>query len=322
MKAIVNTIYGSPDVLELKEVAKPVPKEDEILVRVHATTVNRTDCAILRAKPFIMRFVTGLTKPKNSIQGTDFAGIIEAVGKDVKAFKVGDRVMGFNDEGLSSHCEYLTILENEGVVSIPENTSFEDAVASCEGVHYAVNTINKLKLKSGQKILVNGATGAIGSALVQLLKNRGIIVFAVGNLENIDLKKALGADIDIDYRKEDFTKLDIEFDGVFDTVGKSSFTKSKHLIKDGGIYISSELGWMAQNIFYSIFTPFLGTKKVIFPIPSDIKGSLVFIRELLEQGKFKPLIDRRYPLEKIADAYRYVESGEKMGNVIINVMTK
>ena len=320
MKAIVNTIYGSPDILELKEVAKPIPKDDEVLVKIHATTVNRTDCAILRAKPFIMRFVTGLTKPKRTIQGTDFAGVVEAVGKDVKAFRVGEHVMGFNDEGLSSHCEYLTISENGGIVPISENISFEDAVASCEGVHYAINSVNKLKIESGQKILVNGATGAIGSAVVQLLINSGVFVFAVGNTKNIDLKKALGADIVIDYTKDDFTKLEEEFDCVLDTVGKSSFGKCKHLLKDGGVYISSELGWLGQNIFYSIFTPFLGAKKVIFPFPSNVKGSLVLIKDLLEAGKFKPLIDRKYPLEKIAEAYYYVESGKKMGNVIIKIV--
>jgi NADPH:quinone reductase-like Zn-dependent oxidoreductase len=319
MKAIVCKKYGPPDVLQLKEVEKPTPKDNEVLVRVNATTVNRTDSAMIRAKPFIMRFFTGLFKPKNPILGTEFAGKIEAVGKDVMSFKVGDKVFGLNDNGLSSHAQYMTILEDKALTIIPENITYEQAAASTEGAHYAFNFINKVTIKSGQKVLVNGASGAIGSAAVQLLKYFGANVDAVCNTKNIELVKSLGADKVFDYTKEDFTKGDQKYDFVFDTVGKSSFAKCKPLLQPGGIYISSELGYMAQNIFFALVTPVIGNKKVRFPLPVDCKRSVLFIKKLIEEGKFKAVIDRKYPLEQIVEAYKYVETGQKTGNVVITV---
>ena len=317
MKAVVHTKYGPPDVLQLKEVEKPTPKDDEVLIKIHATTVNRTDVATLRAKPFIARLITGLLKPKEPILGSDFAGQIEAVGKDVKSLKVGDKVFGLDDGGLSSHAEYMTIQEHKALTTMPENISYEQAAASSEGAHYAYNFINKVDLKSGQKILVNGATGAIGSAMVQLLKYFGANVTAVANTKNIELVKSLGADKVIDYTKEDFTKSDDKYAFVFDTVGKSSFAKCKPLLERGGIYISSDLGWMAQNPFLALITPIVGDKKVMFPLPTDTRGSVFFVKKLIEEGSFKPVIDRKYSLEEIADAFRYVETGQKTGNVII-----
>jgi NADPH:quinone reductase-like Zn-dependent oxidoreductase len=319
MKAIVCTKYGPPDVLQLKEVEKPTPKDNEVLVRVNATTVNRTDSAMIRAKPFIMRFFTGLFKPNNQILGTEFAGKIEAVGKDVMSFKVGDKVFGLNDNGLSSHAQYMTILEDKALTIIPENITYEQAAASTEGAHYAFNFINKVTIKSGQKVLVNGASGAIGSAAVQLLKYFGANVDAVCNTKNIKLVRSLGADKVFDYTKEDFTKDDQKYDFVFDTVGKSSFAKCKPLLQPGGIYISSELGYMAQNIFFALVTPVIGNKKVRFPLPVDCKRSVLFIKKLIEEGKFKAVIDRKYPLEQIVEAYKYVETGQKTGNVVITV---
>ena len=326
MKAIVYTKYGPPSVLKVKNVEKPTPKDSEVLVSVKATTVNRTDCAMLRAKPFIMRFFTGLFKPTKSILGTEFAGKIEAIGKDVRSFEVGDKVFGFDDSGLSSHAQYITLSEDKALTTIPKNITYEQAAASTEGAHYAYNFINKVNLKSGQKILVIGATGAIGSAAVQFLKYFGANVFAVCNTKNLELVKSLGADKVIDYTKEDFTKDDQKYDVIFDAVGKSSFSKCKPLLKPGGIYISSELGLMAQNIFFALITPIIGNlpgrlagKKVIFPIPTDIRGSILFIKKLIEQGKFKAVIDRKYPLEQIAEAYKYVEKGQKTGNVVITL---
>lgn len=319
MKATVYTEYGSPDVLHVKEMERPTPKGDEVLVRVFATTVNRTDCAILRAKPFIMRFVTGISKPKNPIPGTDFAGKIVSVGENITSFKVGDRVFGFDDSGLSSQAEYLTIPENKAIATIPDKITYEQAAASIEGAHYAYNFFNKVKLERGQKILVNGATGAIGSALVQLLKQYEVHVTAVCDTRNIDLVRSLGADQVVDYKKEDFTKSSEKYQYVFDAVGKSSFGKCKPLLEPGGAYISSELGWMAQNLFFALSTPILGEIKVVFPIPLNIRESLLLVRKLLEEGKFKPVIDRKYPLEEIAEAYRYVEKGFKTGNVVINM---
>ncbi|GHB56768.1 NAD(P)-dependent alcohol dehydrogenase [Persicitalea jodogahamensis] len=319
MKAAFYTQYGDPRVLSVKEVEKPTPKENEVLVRVYVTTVNRTDCANLTAKPFIMRFVNGLMKPKRQIPGTDFAGEIAAVGTKVKSFEVGDRVWGFGDQGICSQAEYLCLPEEKAMAHFPASLSYEQAAASVEGAHYACNFINKVKLAPGQKAIVNGATGAIGSALLQFLKYHELSVTAVCNTKNIERIKSLGADKIIDYTRQDFTDDDEKYDFVFDTVGKSTFGMCKPLLKDEGIYISSELGPGSQNIFLALFTPLLGGKKVIFPIPSDIKGSLTFIGRLVEKGKFMPVIDTTYPLENIAEAYRYVLTGQKTGNVVIRV---
>ena len=323
MKAIVYTKYGPPDVLQLKEVEKPTPKDNEVLIKIHATTVNRTDCATIRAIPFFARFITGLFKPKKQIPGTEFAGKIEAVGKNVTSFKVGDKVFGFDDQGSGSHAEYMTIGEDKALTTMPANMTYEEAAPSTEGAHYAYNFIKKVNIKSGQKILVNGATGAIGSAAVQLLKYFDVNVTAVCNTKNIELVKSLGADKVIDYTKEDFTKDEEKYNFVFDAVGKSSFAKCKPLLQSGGIYISSDLGYMAQNVFLPLITPIIkpmiGNKKTVFPIPTDIRGSILLIKKLIEQGKFKAVIDRKYLFEQIIEAYKYVEKGQKTGNVVITM---
>ncbi|MCD4790522.1 MAG: NAD(P)-dependent alcohol dehydrogenase [Bacteroidales bacterium] len=322
MKAIIYQKYGSPDVLKLKEVDKPIPKDDEVLIKVYATTVNRTDSATIRAIPFFARLATGLFKPKKQIPGTEFAGKIEEIGKNVTSIKIGDKVFGFDDQGSESHAQYMTISEYKAI-TIPKNITYEQAAASTEGAHYAYNFINKINLKSGQKILVNGATGAIGSAAVQLLKYFDADVTAVCNTKNLELVKSLGANKVIDYTKEDFTKEEDKYNYVFDTVGKSSFFKCKHLLLSGGVYISSDLGYMAQNIFLPIITPIIksmiGNKKTIFPMPTDVRGSVILVKKLIEQGKFKAVIDRKYPLEKIVEAYKYVEKGQKTGNVVITL---
>ena len=317
MKASVYSKYGLPDVLEVSPVEKPIPRDHEVLIQVFATTVNRTDCAMLKAKPFIMRFLTGMFKPTNPILGTDFAGRIESIGNKVTSLAIGDRVFGFDDGGISSHAEYMTFPENKAIATIPENITFEEAAASIEGAHYAYNFINKVQIEQGQKIMVNGASGAIGSAAVQLLRHFGAQVTAVCNTKNLEMVKSLGAKRVIDYTKVDFTKDDHKYAFVFDTVGKSSFARTKPLLDPGGVYISSELGWMAQNLYFALITPLIGNKKVIFPIPSDVKGSVLLIRELMRQGTFKPVIDRNYSLEQIADAFKYVLTGQKTGNVVI-----
>ncbi|KPK24675.1 MAG: NADPH:quinone oxidoreductase [Dehalococcoidia bacterium SG8_51_3] len=323
MKAIVCTKYGPPDVLQLKEVEKPVPKDNEVLIKVYATTVNRTDCATLRAKPFFARLFTGIFKPKKQIPGTEFAGKIEAVGKNVTSLKAGDKVFGFDDQGLGAHAQYITIAEDKALTTIPRNITYEQAAASTEGAHYAYNFINKVNIKSGQKVLVNGATGAIGSAAVQLLQYFDVNVTAVCNTKNIELVKSLGANKVIDYTKEDFTKDEEKYHFVFDTVGKSSFAKCKPLLQSGGIYISSDLGYLAQNVFLPLITPIIkpliGNKKIVFPFPTDIKRTVLLIKKLIEEAKFKAVIDRKYPLEQIVDAYKYVETGQKTGNVVITL---
>ncbi len=319
MKAAVYKKYGPPEVLKIKTIEKPVPKNNEILVKVYATTVNRTDCGILWGKPFIIRLFTGIYRPGVQVTGTDFAGLVEVAGKDVKSFQAGDRVWGFNDSGLASHAEYLTIAENNAVSRIPKNLNYEMAAASGEGAHYALNFLNKVELKKGDKVMVNGASGAIGSAMVQLLKYQDIQVTATCNTENTDRVKSLGADKVIDYLKADFTKDNDKYEFVFDAVGKSSFSKCKPLLKPGGFYISSELGPNNQNPFLALIGPLKGknAKKVKFPFPVDCRKSVLFINKLLEEGKFRPLIDRTYPLEKIAEAFNYVASGQKSGNVVL-----
>ena len=214
----------------------------------------------------------------------------------------------------------MSMLEGKALTTIPGNITYEQAAASIEGAHYAYNFINKVNLKSGKKVLVNGATGAIGSAVVQFLKYFGVInVTAVCSTKNIELVKSLGADKVINYTKEDFTKEDQKYNFIFDTVGKSSFGKCKPLLQPDGVYISSELGYMAQNLFLALITPIIGNKKVIFPLPTDCRGSVLLIKKLIEKGKFKAVIDRKYPLEQIVEAYKYVEKGHKIGNVVITV---
>lgn len=319
MKAVIRTFYGSPDVLEVKEVERPIAGNNEILVRVYFATVNRTDCSVLTGKPFIIRFFTGIRKPKLQITGTDFSGEIVGKGKDVTNFEIGDRVWGFHDNGLTSHAAFTAINVNRAVVRIPPNTSYEDAAASAEAAHYAYNFINKVSLLKGQKVMVNGGTGAIGSAVIQILKFFGIYVAATCRGEHMDKVKLLGADKVIDYLTEDFTKDDEKYDFVFDAVGKSTFGKCRPIMVKKGIYISSEFGPYFQNPILALITPFFRRKKVIFPIPINVKGSLRFIQKLLESNHFKPLIDREYPVDEAREAYKYVQSGQKIGNVLLNL---
>jgi NADPH:quinone reductase-like Zn-dependent oxidoreductase len=319
MKAVIYRKYGPPEVLQLKEVGKPTPKDNEVLIKIHATTVNRTDCGFLRAKPFFIRFFSGLVGPKRTILGCEFAGEIEATGKNVKSLVKGERVFGYSGVSFGAHAEYMTMPEQGMMATVPKNTSYEEAAPIIEGAHYALNNIRKANVRSGQKILVNGATGGIGSAAVQLVKYYGADVTGVCGTGNAERVKSLGADELIDYTEGDFTKSGKKYDFVFDAVGKSSFGACKQLLKPGGIYCSTELGFMWQNPFLAIWTSKFGSKKVIFPIPKERKEDAIFFKELIEAGKFKPVIDRSYPLEQIADAYKYVEKGQKIGNVVITV---
>jgi NADPH:quinone reductase-like Zn-dependent oxidoreductase len=320
LKAIVYERYGFPDVLQLKEIEKPVPKDDQVLIKVHATTVNRTDYATIKAIPFFLRIVTGLFKPKRQIPGSDFAGEIETVGQKVTSLQAGDKVFGFDGLGAGSHAQYLAIKE-DNVMRMPDNISYKQAAASIEGAYYAYSCIKKADIRKGHRVLVNGATGAIGSAAVQLLKHLDATITAVCATPNIELVKSLGAHKVIDYLKDDFTMDDQKYDFIYDAVGKSSFFKCKHVLRSGGVYISSDLGYMAQNLFLPLLTPiikpFNGNKKTIFPTPTDIRESLQFIKKLLEQDRFKAVIDREFPIEQIVDAYEYVGKGQKIGNVIL-----
>lgn len=314
MKAAVRSKYGPPEVVSIKDVDKPIPKHDEVLVKVYATTVNRSDCAILLAKPFIMRFFTGLFKPRFEITGTDFAGQVEAVGDNIREYKIGERVMGFGGMGLRSHAQYLVLREDRIMSKIPAKLNYEQAAACIEGAIYAACSVNQLKLLTGQRALVNGATGAIGSSLIQVLKFYGVYVSGVCAGENIELVKSLGADKVIDYKTEDFTKNNVQYDFVFDTIANRSFAECKPLLTKHGLYIPSD---GLHNLFFAFITNFSPGKKVKFLMPKDAKANFIFVKDLAEKGSFKPVIDRTYPFDKIVDAYNYVLTKQKIGNVII-----
>lgn len=317
MKASIRRKYGSPNQIKIESIDKPIPKDNEVLIKVYATTVNRTDCANLTAKPFIMRFVLGLFKPRKTILGTDFAGKVESTGKNVKSFITGDKVFGFNDTGSESQAEYVTTTV-ENLFLIPEKIDYKQAAASLEGASYAYTFIHKVNIQSGQNILINGATGGIGSALLQFVRQYDVNITATCNTNNIQLIESLGADNIYDYTKKDFTKENDKYDFIFDAVGKSTFGKCLSLLKEKGVYISSELGPYSQNIFYPLLTSIL-SKKVIFPIPYRKQKTIPYICNLLEKGKFNPVIDREYALEDISKAYEYVIKGQKIGNVLIKI---
>ncbi len=317
MKAAVNFKYGPPEVVKIMEVDKPGPKDNEVLIKVYATTVNRTDCGFRSAEYFVSRFFSGLFAPKFKTLGNEFAGVVETVGKNVSGFQAGDKVFGYNDIKFGAHAEYMIMAEDGGIATMPVNLTFQEAAPLTEGGHYALNDIRAAKVKPGQHVLINGATGAIGSAAVHLVKFFGAWVSAVGNTKNLELLKSLGADEVIDYTKEDFTKTDRKFDFIFDAVGKSSFGKCKPLLKESGIYISTEPGKNGENLFYALTTPLFSKKRVLFPIPATRKEDIVFLKELAESGKYKPVIDRVYKLDQIVEAYNYVETRQKTGNVVI-----
>jgi NADPH:quinone reductase-like Zn-dependent oxidoreductase len=320
MKAAVYTNYGPPEVVQLMEITKPKPQENEVLVKVYASTVNRTDCGFRSAEYFISRFWSGLFRPKNQVLGCEFTGVVEEVGKIVTAFKLGDKVFGFNDKKFGGHAEYLTVAETAAMALIPDSFEFGEAAALTEGGHYALVNIRAAKIKVGQNVLVYGATGAIGSAAVQLLKYYGAIVTAVCDTKNVEMVKSLGADVVIDYKTQDFTKTDTVFHFVFDAVGKSSFKACKPLLTPKGIYISTELGKNGVNILLALTTPLWGGRKLLFPIPSISQEDVKLFKELAEKGAFKPVIDKKYSLEQIVEAYKYVESGQKIGNVVLEIV--
>ncbi|GIH99964.1 NADPH:quinone oxidoreductase [Planobispora takensis] len=303
----------------VSEAEKPAIKDDELLVKVYATTVNRTDCALRAAKPFFWRLSTGLVRPKARIIGTEFAGEIEAVGSGVTSFGVGDRVFGYNDRGFGAHAQYMAIHRDGMLAAMPAGLTYEEAAPATEGAQYALAMIRTAKVRSGQDVLVYGATGAIGSAAVQLLKSLGAVVTAVCGAKDVELVAGLGADRVVDYTARDFTKDEQEYDVVIDAVGKSTFGRCRRLLRPRGIYVSSELGPLAQNLFLVLLTPVLRGRRVVFPFPRNGPAMARHFKELIESGRFTPVIDRRYPLEEIVEAHRYVETGQKTGNVVIVV---
>lgn len=319
MKAIVYRNYGSPDVLELREVAKPVPTEHEVLIHVHAAAVTPADIAFRKGEPFIGRFFSGLIRPK-SIPGVEFSGDIEAVGTAVTLFQKGDQVFGITGTGFGAHAEYKCLGEEGVVTRKPTNITYEEAVAVCDGALTALVFLrDKAHIQRGQKVLINGASGAVGAAAVQLARYFGAEVTGVCSTTNVELVKSLGADTVVDYTKEDFTKNGETYDIIFDAVGKSSFSRCKGSLTHRGVYLATVPG--LAIILQSVWTSKIGSKKAIFAATGlqQRKANLIFLRELVEAGKLQAVIDRGYPLEHIAEAHRYVEQGHKKGNVVITI---
>lgn len=318
MKAAVYHRYGGPDVVEFADVPVPSPGPDEILIRVIASSVNRTDTGFRSAEYFISRLFSGLFRPNAKVLGCEFSGDIAATGAEITEYKVGERVFGYDDSRFGGHAQYK-VVKPQGVARIPSGLSYDEAAALTEGSHYAWCNIRSAKVKAGDRVLVYGATGAIGSAAVQLLKYLDAYVVAVANSKNLDLVKSLGADEVIDYQTQDFTRTVHRFDYILDAVGKTSFGQCKALLKSRGIYSSTELGKNSENIGLALFTPLRRGKKVIFPVPQMKHEDLLFLANLAEQGFFRPVIDRKFPLSEIVAAHRYVEAGQKTGNVIVDV---
>jgi NADPH:quinone reductase-like Zn-dependent oxidoreductase len=319
VKAALNTRYGSPDVLEICEVQNPEPKAGEVLIRIHATTVSRTDCGMLEPHPFFIRFGAGLLRPNHTILGMDFSGEVAAIGAGVTTFKPGERVFGMSPEEFGSHAEYLCIPEEGPVAAMPAGLDFDEIVA-CEGAWYANNCLKGLGLKPGHKILIYGGSGAIGTAAVQLAKSYGAQVTSVVAPEHINLVKSLGADHAIDYTTQDLSQLGETYDCVLDAVGKISFFRCRQLLKPNAIFATTDLGPWYVNALLAIWSSITGKKRVIIPFPKNGTEFVGFLKARIEAGEFRAVVDRKYPLEEIADAYRYVQTGQKTGIVVIDVV--
>jgi len=316
MKAVVHDRYGPPDVLRLEDVERPVPKDDEVLVRIHATTVTRTDCGLRSADLFISRFYTGLRRPRRRILGSELAGEVEAVGAAVNEFAVGDEVFGV---GGGAHAEYICVRESGALAHKPAGMTFQEAAAVCDGAALALVCLRKADLRKGQSIVVYGASGSVGTAAVQLAKYFEADVTAVCDTKNLELVRSLGADQVIDYTQEDFTKNGQTYDVVFDAVGKHSFRRCRRSLKPGGIFLETDLGFMWHVPLLALLTRRIGNKRLALGIIRYAKKDVLLLREIIEAGKYRAVIDRSYPLEQVVEATRYVETGQKTGNVVLTV---
>lgn len=316
MRAVVHDKYGGPEVLRVEDVARPDPSPDQVLVKIHATTVNRTDCGLRSAEFFISRFFTGLIRPRQKILGTELAGEIEAVGASVGEFNVGDEVFGMKT---GAHAEYVCVSESGALAHKPTNMTFEQAAAVCDGAIIALAGLRKADLRPGRTILVYGASGSIGTAVVQLAKYFGVHVTAVCNTKNIEVVRSLGADEVIDYMKDDFTKNGQTYDFIFDAVGKHSFRRCRRSLKSGGIYFETDLGFLWHVPLLILLTRWMGSKKVMLVIPKYTKANVLFVKELIEAGKYRAIVDRSYTIEQVVEATKYVETEQKTGNVVLTV---
>ena len=318
MKAVVIDRYGPAEVQRIEEVERPVPKDDEVLVKIYATTVTRTDTGIRAAEPFLIRLFFGLRRPKQPILGTELAGEIESVGAAVTKFAVGDRVFGStNAFRTGTHAEYICLRETAPIAHMPAGLTFEEAAAVTDGAILALMCLDAAHIHKGQKMLIYGASGAIGTAAVQLAKYFEADVTAVCSTKNVELVRSLGADRVIDYTQEDFTTKGETYDAVFDAVGKHSFKRSKGSLKSGGVYVATD-GF--RNLFLALWTSRIGDKKALFPIPPHYtQKSVLFIKKVIEAGRFRAVVDRSYPLEEVVDATKYVETQQKTGNVVLTI---
>ncbi len=317
MRAIVNDRYGPPEVQRLEEVDRPVPGPGDVLVKIRATTVNRTDCGLRSARPFFARLITGLLRPKHRILGMELAGEVEAVGPGVTEFKVGDEVFGVT--GWGAHAEFACMPESAPLARKPAGMSFEEAAAVIDGASLALAGLRAADLREGQSMLIYGASGSVGTACVQLARNIGAEVTAVCGTNNVELVRSLGADKVIDYMHEDFAKNGKTYDVIFDAVGKHSFRRSRRSLKPGGTFLETDLGFMWHAPFLLLVTRWVGNKRVKIGITSYSKEDVLFLKELIEAGKYRAVIDRSYPLEDAVEATRYVETGQKTGNVVLTV---
>jgi NADPH:quinone reductase-like Zn-dependent oxidoreductase len=320
MKAAVVTRYGPPDVVEIRDAPKPVPEPGEVLIRIHATTVNRTDYGELRPGP--LRLFYGLRRPKRMIFGMDFAGKVESVGAATTSFEPGDRVFGMClSRRNGAHAEYVCVPETGAIAVMPPDLRFDEAVV-CEGAFYANTGLRKFKVGAGHKILIYGASGAIGTAALQLAKSYGAEVTAVVATRHLALAKSLGADRAVDYTAEDFTRIGERFDFVFDAVGKASFFRCRKLLKPGGTFMATDVGPWLQNLPLALWSAIRRNNRVVIPVPARGSGHafVAFLKERMQTGQFRAVVDRKYPLDAIADAYRYVATKQKTGIVVIDVM--
>ena len=316
MRAVVYDRYGPPDVLRVEDVERPIPGADDVLVRTHASTVTRTDCGLRSAEFFVSRFFTGLHRPKRKILGLEFAGEVDAVGAAVTEFGVGDRVFGV---AAGAHAEFVCVRESGALAQMPAGTTFEEAAAVCDGASLALACLRKAGDLRGRSVLVYGASGSVGTAGVQLAKHFGADVTAVCDTKHVALVRSLGADAVIDYLHEDFTRNGETYDVIFDAVGKESFRRCRHSLTPDGTFVDTDPGFLWQVPVLALLTRWIGDKRVALGITRYAKQDVVLIKELIEAGTYRAVIDRRYPLDAIVQAHNYVETGQKTGNVVLTV---
>jgi NADPH:quinone reductase-like Zn-dependent oxidoreductase len=314
MRAVVHDRYGPPEVLRLEDVDRPVPGAGEVLVRVRATTVNQTDCHMRRARPFVWRFMLGLRRPKRRVLGMELAGEVAAVGDGVTQFEVGDRVFGITNFG--ANAEFVRLKESSSLARMPAGLPFEEAAAILDGAFQGLAALRRGNVGEGTQLLVYGASGSCGTAAVQLGRHLGAHVTAVCNTKNVDVVRSLGADEVIDYTKDDFAKNGKTYDVILDAVGKQSFFHARRSLRPGGVYVATD---RMLNVVLLLWTRWFGKRKVVFGMPRLTQENVLFVKGLVETGRYRAVVDRTYSLEDVVEAAKYVESWQKTGNVVLTV---